>query len=188
MSRGRLPVGITAALIAVVAVTTPVSAASQPGANVGHSSNALAQQLVALSPAVRAHEAQRLADHAQLSSRQLAREYRAAGSPQFHNFLVNAGLRERGLCHHWARDLGGRLAALRLRTLVLRWGIARAGTLREHNAVVVTARGQPFQRGIVLDPWRHSGRLFASSVVADRYPWREDPHDGFTPEGRRRTQ
>ena len=188
MFRGCLPVGTTAALIAVAALMPPAFAASPAGARSSQSPYPLAQQLLELSPAVRAHEAQRLADHAQLSSRQLAREYRAAGSPQFHNFLVNAGVRERGLCHHWARDLGGRLAALRLRTLVLRWGIARAGTLREHNAVVVTARDQPFERGIVLDPWRHSGRLFASSVVADRYPWREDPHDSFTPQRRRRTQ
>ena len=124
-------------------------------------------------------EAERLAVAAHTESQRLGREYRAVGLPQFHNFLVNTGLKRRGLCHHWARDLGQRLAALRLHTLVLRWGIARGGTLREHNAVVVTARGQPFERGIVLDPWRHSGRLFSAEVSADKYPWQEDTSESF---------
>ena len=103
-------------------------------------SQVLTRQLTRMSPAVDKAEAARLANAAYDGALQLRQQYRAAGTPQFHNFLVNAGLRRRGLCHHWARDLGGRLSTLKLRTLVLRWGIARASTLREHNAVVVTAR------------------------------------------------
>ena len=141
----------------------------------------LRERLIGLSPTVSSDEATRVAITAHEASQRLRREYRVAGPAHFHNFLVNAGLKKRGLCHHWARDLGGQLAGLKLRTLVLRWGIARGGTLREHNAVVVTARGQPFERGIVLDPWRHSGRLFFGAVASDRYPWREDPHDSFVP-------
>ena len=141
----------------------------------------LAHQLRALSPTVTASDASLLALHAHDASADLARSYRPVGPPQFHNFLVNAGVKKRGLCHHWARDLGARLAALQLRTLTLRWGIARGGTLREHNAVVVTARGQRFEEGIVLDAWRHSGRLFFTDVAADRYPWREDRHESFVP-------
>jgi hypothetical protein len=95
------------------------------------------------------------------------------GPPLFHNFLVNIGLKERGLCYHWAEDLLTRLEALRLATLEFRWGNARAGTLREHNTVVVTAQDQPFDQGIVLDAWRHSGRLHWTHVNADRYPWKE---------------
>ncbi len=67
------------------------------------------------------------------------------------------------------------LQALRLTTLELHWAEARPGTLREHNCVVVTARGQPFAQGIVLDGWRNSGRLFWSPVVLDHhYPWRKN--------------
>ena len=146
--------------------------------------DALAGRLTALSRSVAPVEAQRLARAAHSESADLALRYRPVGPPQLHNFLVNAGVKERGLCHHWARDLGERLAQLKLRTLTLRWGIARAGTLREHNAVVVTARGQPFSEGIVLDAWRHSGRLFSGPVAADKYPWREDPHESFAPKPR----
>ena len=148
---------------------------------------ALGECLAALSATVRRDEAQRLAKVAYASSRRLAREYRSAGPPLFHNFLVNVGVKERGLCHEWARDLGNELAGLELRTLVLRWGIARAGTLREHNCVVVTARSQSFRKGIVLDSWRRSGRLFWTRVAEDRYPWREDVNDTFRP-GIRRAQ
>lgn len=144
-------------------------------------SETLAQQIAQLSPAIRNKEATLLAAEAHARARQLAREYRAVRSPHFHNFLVNAGLKKRGLCHHWTRDLGDHLAALKLRSVVLRWGIAHAGTLREHSAVVVTAAGQPFERGIVLDAWRHSGRLFSGRVAADKYPWKEDPHETFAP-------
>jgi hypothetical protein len=131
-------------------------------------------EIQSLSPAVRADEARKLAQSAHAASRQLAREYQVLGPPLFHNFLVNTGLRKRGLCFHWARDLLVRLDRLKLKTLELHWGGARAGTLREHNCVVVTAKGQPFEQGIVLDCWRHSGRLFFSRIATDHYPWIED--------------
>ena len=167
---------------AILLVGLPPITEAAEGERRGRSTVAkLHERLLALSPTVRSDEAKRVAIIAHEASQRLGREYRVAGPAHFHNFLVNAGLKKRGLCHHWARDLGGQLAGLKLRSLVLRWGIARGGTLREHNAVVVTARGQPFERGIVLDPWRHSGRLFFGEVVSDRYPWREDPHESFTP-------
>lgn len=135
---------------------------------------ALRNQLVALSPHVRTKEAEQVADCACVTSRQLARDYRVVGPPLFHNFLVNVGVRQRGLCFHWARDLFAKLNQLPLRTLELHWGAARAGTWREHNCVVVTAKGQRFENGVILDAWRNSGRLFWSSLRADHYPWIED--------------
>ena len=170
-----LSAGVCAALATLVLIP-PAEAARAPAAE---RVEVLSRQLAALSPSVRADDAKRLAAQAHLRSIELAQHYRPIGPPQLHNFLVNAGVKKRGLCHHWARDLGQRLASLKLRTLVLRWGIARGGTLREHNAVVVTARGQRFEEGIVLDAWRHSGRLFSGAVAADKYPWREDRHESF---------
>ena len=147
----------------------------------------LRDQLLALSPLIRRDEAERLSSAAHEASRQLASDYRLIGPPLFHNFLVNAGVRARGLCHQWTRDLGDRLARLQLRTLVLHWGAARAGTLREHNCIVVTARGQPFAEGVVLDGWRHSGQLFSIRVAADRYPWKEDRSELFAGPTKKRT-
>ena len=177
----ELPLRRVPALVTLLLALCAGIAAAAPREPLGDKApvELLTRHLTSLAPTVRRDEARRVAAEAHATSRRLAESYRAGRSPHFHNFLVNTGLRDRGLCHHWARDLGQRLAALRPRTLVLRWAIARRGTLREHNSVVVTARGQPFDSGVVLDAWRHSGRLYFGPVSTDKYPWREDPHDSF---------
>jgi hypothetical protein len=90
--------------------------------------------------------------------------------------LVRIGLKDRGLCHHWTTDLMEQLELLELKTYQLYWGVAHRGSeLREHNSVVVAAKGQRFEEGIVLDPWRNSGELHWTPVKNDRYPWKERP-------------
>ena len=87
--------------------------------------------------------------------------------PEFTVFLVNIGMRKRGWCGHWAQDIGARLIELNLKTLVLHWGVAYDHTSSENNCLVVTARNQPFQDGIILDGWRRAGRLFWCPVIKD---------------------
>jgi hypothetical protein len=50
---------------------------------------------------------------------------------------------------------------------VLHWGAAYAKGPDESNCLVVTARNQPFQDGIVLDAWRKGGRLFWCPLKKD---------------------
>jgi len=138
------------------------------------SADGLCDRLAALAPSVRAAEAQEVATCAYRTADQLRRDYAVVGPPLFHNFLVNTGIRKRGLCFQWAEDLLARLDGLKLSTLELHWAEARAGTWREHNCVVVTAKGQSFGSGIVLDCWRHSGHLYWDALAADHYPWVED--------------
>ncbi len=117
-------------------------------------------------------EADRLARAAVLYPMQLANRYRLVSPPLLHNTLVNSGLRPRGLCHQWTEDLMSHLAALDLRSFALHWGIARKGSYYgEHSSVVVAVRGDDFERGIVLDGWRDSGRLVWAKVDEDKYPW-----------------
>jgi hypothetical protein len=132
----------------------------------------LAERLGRLSPAVDPAEAARLAETACTRAAELREEYRVVGPPLFHNVLVNLGVRQRGLCYQWADDLEARFATLHLRTLIVNHAVARAATWREHNCLVVTAPGVPFADGIVLDGWRHSGRLFWVKVREDSYPWK----------------
>jgi hypothetical protein len=88
------------------------------------------------------------------------------------------GFRDRGLCFHWTEDLMKRLLALDLKTYQLHWGVAHKGSeLREHNSVIVTARDQPFEEGLVLDPWRNAGDLYWRAVRQDSYPWVPLPPD-----------
>ena len=50
------------------------------------------------------------------------------------------GLRDRGLCCHWAEDLHAELRKLNINSLKVAWLIARQGNqLREHNSIVIYA-------------------------------------------------
>jgi hypothetical protein len=136
----------------------------------------LRTKLAMLSPTVRVDEAERLAMCAYKTSRRLAREYRVIFPPALNNMLINTGGRKRGLCYQYTEDLLHQLDALKLETLELHWGEAFARTFSENNGVVITARGQPFAQGIVLDAWRYQGRLYWGPVRKDPegYPWKEN--------------
>ena len=134
----------------------------------------LRNDLTALNGHSNLTEAGLLAETAISYSSYLAEEYRLVRPAILHNVLVRVGLKDRGLCYHWTEDLMKRLYLLELKNFQLHWGVAYRGSeLREHNSVVVTARGQKFEEGIVLDPWRNSGELYWARVKNDRYPWKE---------------
>ena len=95
---------------------------------------------------------------------------------ELHNVLVNLGLRRGGLCYEYAECMLAELRELPLTTLELQRGIAWKDDLwNEHNCVVVTAIGQPFESGVVLDAWRNGGRLRWAPVRMDHYPWQPKP-------------
>jgi hypothetical protein len=127
----------------------------------------LASELTALSPRVNRDEAKLLADCAFATVTKLRREYRMFGTPIFNNFLIYHGLRKRGYCYQWSEDLLTAIDALRLKSLELHWGEHDANTWRENNCIVVTAKGQPFKQGIMLECWRHLGHLYFGPIVSD---------------------
>jgi len=127
----------------------------------------LRDALVALAPDVDPGEAELVSVTAHTTSRNLAREYGLVWFSGFQNLLIHMGKRQRGYCGHYTRDIGERLKELRLKTLVLHWGAAYAGTPAENNGLVVTARNQPFKEGIIMDGWRNSGELFWCPLKED---------------------
>jgi hypothetical protein len=166
-------------LFAIVGLAVGASFCAQSQAQVASAdflrAQVLRDRISALSPTVRASEAQRVANCAYVTAEQLRHDYGVIGGPpSFQNFLVNTGFRKRGLCFQWAEDLLEHLDELRVTTLELHWAEAYVGSWKEHNCVVVTAKGQQFRDGILLDCWRHSGHLFWSAVATDNYPWIED--------------
>lgn len=171
MRRTRFIAFIGFAFFVVVANAQPPFSANPNSASV----DLLRNKILALGHDVKFQDAQNVAECAHRTAGELRHDYRVVGPPLFHNFLVNTGIRKRGLCFQWAEDLFASLDALKLTTLELHWAEARAGTLREHNCVVVTARGQPFRSGIILDCWRHSGHLYWAELAHDHYPWVENP-------------
>jgi hypothetical protein len=164
---GSLNIGLWAAFCAIwLAGCASPRPAGLPAAE-------LAERLEALGPKVAPAEAELTAATAYSYSLELAREYRVVRPAIWHNVLVNWGVRKRGLCYQWADDLSAKLESLHLHALQVRRGVARLETRREHSSVVLTASGQMFDQGIVLDAWRHSGRLYWGPVRADKYPWIE---------------
>lgn len=153
---------------------------------------ALRASIMALSPTVRPDEAAAVAQCAYSTGTDLKREWRVVWPPGLQNFLVHTGRRKGGLCFQWAEELLVRLYLLRLQTLEFHWAEAYPRTASEHNVVVVTAKGQPFSQGILLDNWRYGGRLVWGPVRHDSpYQWKENPdHYQFvvTEKFRARTQ
>jgi hypothetical protein len=135
----------------------------------------LRTRIAALSPTVSPDEARRVAYAAYMTGRELHSEWRVAWLPGLQNLLVNIGARKGGLCFQWATELLVRLDALKLQTLELHWAESFANTSGEHNVIVVTARGQAFEEGILLDNWRYSGHLVWTQVTTDpEYHWTEN--------------
>ena len=136
---------------------------------------ALAEAIAGLDDRIDPAEARDAARLAYRHSRQLARDYGITDSALIHNLKVNLGLRSRGLCVHWTRDLLDKLEQENFRSLDLHWAIAnyeRAFRI-EHSSVVVSAVGASFDQGVVLDPWRHGGELFWVPTLEDTdYRWK----------------
>jgi hypothetical protein len=134
----------------------------------------LANQLARLSRRVDPNEAKLLAECAYATVARLRQEYRMFGTPIFNNFLVFHGWRKRGYCFQWSEDLLLALDTLKLKTLELHWGDTHRDTWRENNCLVVTAKGQPFERGMILECWRHFGHLRWNLVPSDQDPYYEN--------------
>jgi hypothetical protein len=136
----------------------------------------LRNMMLALSPAtIREDEVQKIAACAYTTGRDLKREWQVVWPPGVQNFLVNTGRRKGGLCFQFATVLLLRLDALKLQTLELHWAESFPRTGSEHNVIVVTAKGQPFAQGVLLDNWRYGGNLCYGPVAADpQYRWKEN--------------
>jgi hypothetical protein len=164
---------IIAGILATVAISTSVIAAEQRRTHFDvptrdfAKAQELSKQLAALSPRVDPSEAKLLAEYAYATVARLRQQYQMFATPIFNNFLVYHGLKKRGYCYQWTEDLLLALDTLKLKTLELHWGEAHAGTWMENNCVVVTAKGQPFNRGMILDCWRHFGHLRWNLIPSD---------------------
>src|SRR5438045_1656442 len=169
---------VVSATAMALAVCAPSTNASFFGGDVvpatSENDPALTAGLVKLSPIVSPDEARRVAFTAYTTGRQLAVEWRMVWPPTVQSFLIQIGARKAGHCYQYANELLLRLDALKLRTLELHWAECDPGTFDEHNVIAVTARRQPFDQGIVLDNWRHSGRLVWGPVKGDPpFRWEE---------------
>ncbi len=164
-------------LFCQLARVTPWQFVKYGSQNVASSADdaSLRTRIAALSPTISPDEARRVAYTAYMTGLQLRREWHVVWLPGVQNLLVNMGARKGGLCFQWATELLVRLDALKLQTLELHWVESFANTNGEHNVIVVTAKGQAFEKGILLDNWRYSGHLVWTQVAMDpEYHWTEN--------------
>lgn len=132
-------------------------------------------RIAALGSAVDPQEARRVAAIAYTTGRDLKKEWKVVWPPGLHNFLVNTKVRKGGLCFQFAKHLLWRLSEHKWDTLEFHWAESFERTMSEHNVIVVTAKGQSFYQGIILDNWRYGGRLVWGPVVEDpHYRWHEN--------------
>lgn len=133
---------------------------------------ALTGEIRGLSAAVDPDEAARCAERAIRYTALLAEAHGLTGSAEFNSLMVNLGIKQRGQCFQLADDLNAELQEQHYRTLVRTRAICYWGEpFKEHNCVVLTAPGQPFEDGLVLDAWRNPGVLRWARVKLDVYPW-----------------
>jgi len=103
----------------------------------------------------------------------LTKEFKLTSPALWHNTLVNLGLREKGLCYHWSDALYVHLVSQKYVGFDFHLVGANIGEYwLEHNALVVVKKGGKVEEGVVIDPWRDSGRLYFSKVKKDKkYSW-----------------
>jgi hypothetical protein len=135
----------------------------------------LRARIVALAPNIDPEEARRVAAIAYTIGRELKKEWKVVWPPGLQNFLVNTKQRKGGLCFQFAERLLLRLNEQKWETLEFHWAESFERTASEHNVIVVTAKGQSFYQGIILDNWRYGGRLVWGPVIEDpHYKWHEN--------------
>ena len=125
-------------------------------------------------------EAMRLSRDIFEHTEKLTKVFNMTSPPQWHNFLVNAGIREKGLCYHWSDALYVYLSQKNHASFEFHLMGANIGKYwSEHNVLVVSGKGGKVEEGIIIDPWRNSGDLYFSKVNEDtQYHWQHRANRG----------
>ena len=133
--------------------------------------NTLAHELGLMAPAAPQQDAKKLATVAVTTAAQLREQYGVILALWQHNVEVNSGTKPRGLCFHYVHDLYDALQPQVAPYWQVQFVQAKPKEMLEHNAIVITASGKPWDTGIVLDGWRNAGVLYYGPVTTDKYPW-----------------
>ena len=138
----------------------------------------LSKTLHSLNPYSPRQESDRLAKAIYRKTNELDRSYELVYPPQFHNFLVNVGLRQKGLCYHFSDALYLHLKSQNYPSFDFHLVGANIGEYwSEHNALVVVSKAcrsekRILEKGILIDAWRNSGVIYYTTPLEDTsYQW-----------------
>lgn len=139
----------------------------------------LSKLLHTLAKDVKEREAMALSKDIFFKTQALTKEFSLISPPFLHNFLVNIGLRKKGLCYHWSDalyvHLNGRYPSFEFHFM----GANIGEYWFEHNVLVIVAKDGNVEEGIIIDPWRGSGNLYFSKARDDeKYIWIHRPLQG----------
>lgn len=173
VSRLVSPFLALAALLAVVgcAGKPPAGALAPTDDHVA----ALTRAIMSTGPGIDPAEAARAARISYQYPLELKKKWRATEPAIVNNIFINLGFKPAGLCFQWAAAMYQRLSAEHFRTLDIKRAISPDhGFHLEHNTAVIVAKGGNLMDGILVDPWRYSGRLFWSRLPDDtRFAWED---------------
>lgn len=103
----------------------------------------------------------------------LNKEYQMARSVLWHNFLIKIGAKKGGYCYQWTENLLTNLPSKKFQYFERHWGVHNDRKATENNAVIITRRGDPINKGIVYDAWRGKGYPYWRQVSKDTQDWTE---------------
>ena len=110
-------------------------------------------------------------------TKKLKKQYHSFAIPVVHNMMISVGMRKRGACKDWAEDLLNHMIPIERKYFQLTWGEANPRKINEHNVLVVYPRYAQFENGLIVDPWRTSGKVLWLYVTEDHHykwhPWQE---------------
>jgi len=116
-----------------------------------------------------------------VKTQQLSTSFEMTSPPQYHNFLVNIGVKEKGLCYHWSDALYLHFMQNKnypsFEFHLVGANIGKYWT--EHNSLVIVGKGKAIESGVIIDPWRNAGKLYFDKVKDDEdYRWIHRPSRG----------
>jgi len=106
--------------------------------------------------------------------KRLRKKYKSFMIPLVHNLFIDIGIKKRGACKHWAEDLLEFLKLIPRDYFFVAWGEHNPQKFSEHNVAVIFPKKKSFEDGVIIDPWRTSGKPFWVNVKDDKkHKWKQ---------------
>ena len=102
----------------------------------------------------------------------LKTQYKSFFIPTVHNLMIGLKIKKRGACKDWAEDLLTYMRPIERHYFTVTWLEANPKKVNEHNVATIIPGTQPVSTGLIIDPWRTSGKPFWIKVTDDHhYHW-----------------
>jgi hypothetical protein len=136
--------------------------------------------LKSLDSSISFKEAKSLSNEIFRETGKLRKKFNPIPQAHFNNFLINTVVKKRGLCYDWSDALYLHFSKKEYASFEFHLLVSHKGKyFYEHNTLAVAAKGGNVLEGIVIDPWRNSGKLYFSKVGEDKkYEWRHRSRRG----------